>query len=150
MMIDLEYSAMSQEQLLYAVDAKDAEIERLCNAGDTTWKLIHKLEARIEELEAALKTLTEQYCNKTIRIKELEAENAKLERVRDAAKSVAACEGQTLIGCAPENEYDLVTTPSNEQRAHEYGATNGGNRLGVLATHSRYENAGLGLSNRYS
>lgn len=42
--------------------------------------------------------------------------------VKVAAEAVKACEGQTLIGCAPESEYDPVTTPSNEQRAHEYGA----------------------------
>jgi hypothetical protein len=42
--------------------------------------------------------------------------------VAGAAQCVAECEGQTLIGCAPESEYDPVTTPSNEQRAHEYGA----------------------------
>ena len=69
-------------------------------------KYLHDMADEIERLQQEIERLKER--------------NALLEEVAAAAEAVSLCKGQTLLGCAPDNDYPNV--PDDEMKAHEYGA----------------------------
>jgi hypothetical protein len=71
-MSDLEYSAMSQEQLLLTVQDKDAEIERLYELRDRWTELIEEHEAEIKRLECDLAISRGKHTNAIAEIERLE------------------------------------------------------------------------------
>ena len=57
---------------------------------------------------------------------------AEIERLRAALKGISECDGQTLLGCAPEHEYEPDLYPE-EERAHQYGAYKAFNQCAAIA-----------------
>ena len=92
-MTDLQHTAIKNWLQATADDAMGME------PGDRA--IAHAAKYRIEELEAALKGISE-------------------------------CDGQTLLGCAPEHEYEPDLYPE-EERAHQYGAYKAFNQCAAIA-----------------
>jgi hypothetical protein len=56
---------------------------------------------------------------------------AEIERLQKVLEAIAACEGMTLLGCAPGSYMDIAS--KDEQRAHEYGANKAFNQCASMA-----------------
>ena len=71
----------------------------------------------------------DQYVRDPRTVQALKTRNTKL---REALNAIVACKGQTLLGCAPDNEYSPGSRP-DEERAHEYGAYKAFNQCADIA-----------------